>query len=113
MVEKDLKHLSADEVNTLMSRYYDGESASHLIAEYNISAHASELYKLFPPEVFPDYICEYCGEPLVIDRPSKTRKMRQDMNENCIALFVDTGHFNQIVDVKTVLRRSNYFKLSS
>lgn len=73
-MEKNLEHLTSEQIECLMQRYYAGESASKLVKEYNISAHGSELYKLFPPEVFPDYICEYCDEPLVINRPSKTRK---------------------------------------
>ena len=57
-----------------MRRYYDGEAVSKLIKEYNSSVHASELYKLFPPEVYQNYSCEYCDEFLVINRPSKTTK---------------------------------------
>lgn len=49
---KDLSHLTSEEIETLMRRYYDGEAVSKLIKEYNISVHASELYKLFPPEVY-------------------------------------------------------------
>lgn len=44
---KDLSHLTSEEIETLMRRYYDGEAVSKLIKEYNISAHASELYKLY------------------------------------------------------------------
>ena len=46
---KDLSHLTSEEIEILMQRYYDGEAISKLIKEYSISAHASELYKLFPP----------------------------------------------------------------
>ena len=65
-MEKNLDHLTSEEVETLMQRYYAGESVSELTKEYGISVHSSELYKLFSPEVFPNYICEYCAEPLVI-----------------------------------------------
>lgn len=41
---KDLSHLTSEEIETLMRRYYDGEAVSKLIKEYNISVHASELY---------------------------------------------------------------------
>ena len=58
---KDLSHLTSEEIETLMRRYYDGEAVSKLIKEYNISVHASELYKLFPPEVYQNYSCEYCA----------------------------------------------------
>lgn len=75
---KDLSHLTSEEIETLMRRYYDGEAVSKLIKEYNISVHASELYKLFPPEVYQNYSCEYCDEFLVINRPSKTTKTSLD-----------------------------------
>ena len=73
-MKKDLGHLSSEEIETLMQRYYSGEAVSKLIKEYNISVHASELYKLFPPEVYSNYSCEYCDEYLVINRPSKTMR---------------------------------------
>ena len=73
-MEKNLDHLTSEEIETLMQRYYAGESVSKLTKEYGISVCSSNLYKLFPPEVFPNYICEYCDEPLVINRPSKTMK---------------------------------------
>ena len=73
-MEKNLDHLTSEEIETLMQRYYAGESVSKLTKEYGISVRSSDLYKLFPPEAFANYICEYCDEPLVINRPSKTMK---------------------------------------
>ena len=68
---KDLNHLSSAEINTLMQRYYDGEAVTKLAKEYQLPVRTSELYKLFPPEVCEDELCEYCGENLVRDRLSK------------------------------------------
>lgn len=68
---KNLNHLSDAEIRTLMQRYYHGEAVTKLIKEYQLSVHASELYKLFPPKVCEDDFCEYCGENLVWDRLSK------------------------------------------
>lgn len=68
----NLNHLSDSEVNTLMQRYYGGEAVTKLIKEYQLSVRTAELYKLFPPEVCEDEICEYCDQPLVRDRRSKT-----------------------------------------
>ena len=73
-MQKDLGHLSSEEIEALMQRYYNGEAASRLIKEYKLSVRAAELYKLFPPEVYPNYSCEYCDEFLVINRPSKATK---------------------------------------
>lgn len=68
---KDLNHLSDTEVETLMQRYYSGEAVTKLLKEYQLSIRTAELYKLFPPEVCEDDICEYCEEYLVRDRLSK------------------------------------------
>lgn len=69
---KDLNHLTASDVDTLIQRYYNGEAVSKLLTEYQLSVRTSELYKLFPPEVCEDDVCEYCDEYLVRDRQSKT-----------------------------------------
>ena len=45
-MNNDLGHLSDNEIQDLMLRYYNGESASKLIKEYKISTYASNLYKL-------------------------------------------------------------------
>ena len=42
-MKKDLSHLSSEEIEILMQRYYNGEAASRLIKEYNISVRASEI----------------------------------------------------------------------
>ena len=68
----DLSHLTDDKVNELIERYYRGEAAKKLIAEFTLDVRSSDLYKLFPAKVFPEYQCEYCGSILVASRPSKT-----------------------------------------
>ena len=75
-LEKNLQHLSKQETEKLIERYYNGESVKNLIKEYKINASIGELYKLFPPEVFDNYKCEYCNISLVINRPSKTNQNR-------------------------------------
>lgn len=70
-MHKNLKHLSTHEIELLMQRYYNGESVTQLIKEYQLSVRTSELYKLFPPETITDEFCEYCNEQLVRDRISK------------------------------------------
>ena len=58
-MEKNLDHLTSEEIETLMQRYYAGESVSKLTKEYGISVRSSGLYKLFPPEIFPNYFSRY------------------------------------------------------
>lgn len=67
-----LKHLSDDQIDMLMQRYYDGENVANLVEEYDIQISSSHLYRCFPPMVCNDYICDYCHVPLVINRPSKS-----------------------------------------
>lgn len=69
---KDLKHLSNIEIETLMQRYYNGETITNLLNEYHLSVRANELYKLFPLEILKNETCKYCKEPLVRNRLSKT-----------------------------------------
>lgn len=71
---QELSHLTEKEIQDIMLRYYNGESASKLIKEFNISTYASNLHKVFPPEIFENYTCDFCGSFLVINRPSKSMK---------------------------------------
>lgn len=70
-MHKNLEHLSEKQIEDLMARYYAGESVKKLISTFEIDVHSSALYKLFPPEEYDNYSCEYCGSVLVADRPSK------------------------------------------
>ena len=93
-MEKDISHLTSEQIDTLMQRYYNGESTKKLLDEYNISVRPAELYKLFPPKVYPDYTCSYCGSSLISNRPSKSAiKNYSQYTENkpsYIVLTVDT-----------------------
>ena len=48
-MEKNLDHLTSEEIETLMQRYYAGESVSKLTKEYGISVRSSNLYKKYIP----------------------------------------------------------------
>lgn len=62
--------LTPQQVDELIRRYYRGESAKSLIAEYELDVHPRLLYSLFPPEVIEE-VCEYCGTNLVKTRESR------------------------------------------
>jgi len=81
----DLTHLSDEEIETLMNRYYNDESAKKLVGEYELKVTPSNLYKLFPPEAFAQYECENCESILVADRPSKasTKAPRYESSLYC------------------------------
>ena len=67
-----LSHLTDDQVNELMSRYYDGEKNSTLIDEYEIDISSSLLVKAFPMKGYPDILCPYCEIAMVSYRKSKS-----------------------------------------
>ena len=67
----NLEHLSTEDIEELVRRYYNGEAVAQLIEEYHLSVRTSSLYKLFPREVLTNVVCEYCGTNLVRDRPPK------------------------------------------
>ena len=82
---KDLKHLTIAEIDSLIKRYYAGESVTKLLKEYHLTIRTTELYKLFPPEICENDSCEYCGESLVRDRLSKSASswMRSNADIYC------------------------------
>jgi hypothetical protein len=69
---EELSHLSLEQVQNLVTRYYNGERASALIKEYEIDCPPTKLYELFPPVVMEDKTCEYCNGPIVCIRFSKS-----------------------------------------
>lgn len=80
-----LEHLSETQVETLIERYYGGESVKNLLAEFQISVLPAKLYTLFPPEICKNEVCKYCGSFLIRNRLSKTagRRMRDNADMYC------------------------------
>ena len=72
-----LNHLTKEQVESLMQRYYDGESTYALIDEYNLKVSPNALYCAFPPKEL-DFSCEYCGTNLIQKRVSKSSYPRSD-----------------------------------
>ena len=60
----DLNHLSNEEIDLLIERYYNGEKTTDLISEFKINAKPSQLVKLFPPRI-SDILCKYCGLTMI------------------------------------------------
>ena len=67
-----LNHLSSEELKDLITRYYADEKIKSLLEEFKINCKPSELYTLFPEEVFEDIMCNYCDVPMIRKRVSKT-----------------------------------------
>ena len=68
-----LSHLSKDQIDELINRYYKGEKTTDLIEEYNINISTSGLVGLFPPEINDDLYCPFCdNQSLISKRPSRS-----------------------------------------
>ena len=71
-----IEHLSDEQVEDLMNRYYAGEDQKKLTEEFQIKVTNGRLYTLFPSIVREDLDpCPYCGIYPTQKRASKT-KMR-------------------------------------
>jgi hypothetical protein len=70
--QKKLSHLSQEQIERLMQRYYDGEKNDLLIKEYNIDIRTGLLVKTFPILTHDDILCPYCDIPMVSYRESKS-----------------------------------------
>lgn len=92
-IDKKLEHLGEEEIATLINRYYSNEKAKSLVEEYKIEINPSKLYTLFPPIIYEDKLCIYCGKPMLIKRPSKSSCGYGRNNAYCINCGHEDSHF--------------------
>lgn len=71
-LDPKISHLSAAQIQALMSRYYQGERIDLLLHEYQVDCAPSQLYRLFPSEVLPENRCPYCDKAMIRERFSRT-----------------------------------------
>lgn len=64
MAHKDLSHLSKEQIEELIKRYYAGENIKSLLEEFDIKVSPSVLVTLFP-ETESKEVCEFCGSHLM------------------------------------------------
>lgn len=74
IIKKDvrLNHLTDEQIEELIKKYYNGVKTNKLIEEYEIDIASNSLYTIFPPEVCNDKICPNCNVALVRKRVGKT-----------------------------------------
>lgn len=65
-------HLTEDQLNELILRYYAGEKVADLIAAYDLRVAPNRIPSLFPPFVLEELPCPYCGRPLLQNAPTRT-----------------------------------------
>lgn len=66
-----LSHLTPEQVQTLMYRYYAGEHVTSLLGEFEIQCAPSALCRQFPPEQV-GIDCPACAAPLIKRRGSRS-----------------------------------------
>ena len=75
-------HLSEQELEHLMKRYYEKEKVTDLISEYNLQIKRGEITKHFPPEVLEENCC-YCNINLIRSRCSREYKWWRNTPGHC------------------------------
>ena len=73
LMGKNVGELSEIDLKNLIEEYYMGVKTDELIRKYDLNCNSTSIYKYFPPMVFSDFKCEFCGSALVMDRISKTK----------------------------------------
>ncbi|MGL5354171.1 MAG: hypothetical protein ACRDA5_12740, partial [Clostridium sp.] len=89
--DERLNHLSKEQINELVERYYKNEKVSELISEFDINCRSSELVKLFPPKILDDKICIYCNIPMIRNYVSRGGFEAPVHCHNCLHKFEDVN----------------------
>ena len=83
-LHEKLAHLTPEQVDDLIRRYYGIETLASLIEAFNIDAKPAGLVQLFPPVVHKDLLCPYCPDKnLISKRPAKTSARRRPETPHC------------------------------
>lgn len=92
-IDPRLAHLTNDQIEELVCRYYDGENTKALILEYKVDCVESQLYKLFPPLTLHQMPCPHCAIPMVRERRSRSSSRFSRSNIHCPnCRHVDDAH---------------------
>ncbi len=70
--QNKLAHLTDEEIEILIERYYNGDKNSILLKEYNIDIQSSFLLKTFPMKTHNNELCPFCNIPMFSHRKSKS-----------------------------------------
>jgi replicative DNA helicase len=76
-IDKRLMHLSDNDIQELIKRYYSGENIKKLIEQYKINARPSQLVGLFPPKKTLK-VCPYCHENFILIYKSRSYFTQND-----------------------------------
>ena len=83
-LHEKLAHLTPEQVDDLIKRYYEGEKLASLTEAFNIDAKPAGLIHLLPPVVHKDLPCPYCPNTnLISKRLPKTHEPRRFGTPHC------------------------------
>lgn len=80
-MNKNLDHLTTDQIASLIERYYRNENVASLLTEYTIDVPASALFKLFPDQVI-EARCPYCYL-VAPETPLKDQRIKNGLSSLC------------------------------
>lgn len=89
-MNEKLLHLTSNQLENLIERYYSNEKIANLIKEFDLKLRPTELVKNFPPEVL-DSECIYCGTNIIRSRISREYSKWRTASEYC----PNCGHENK------------------
>lgn len=71
-VDDRISHLKTEEIQDLITRYYNKENVANLINEYRINITPTKLCEVFPPRISEE-VCPYCHSPMFIKMSSRSQ----------------------------------------
>ena len=90
-VHEKLAHLTPEQLDDLINRYYGKEKVPALIEEFGIDTSPGKLIYLFPPIPHEDLFCHYCKDTnLVSNRAPRTGYSSRSQTPYC----PECGHKN-------------------
>lgn len=94
MIHEKLSHLSANEIDEMLDRYYEGrEKVATLITEYRIDSSPSRFAQLLPAKVCHELECPYCeGQVLIQKRKSRDSYQPAPECPNCAHKYAEHCH---------------------
>lgn len=81
-MNEKFSHLTEEQIQELIERYYEKEKVSDLISEYKLSLRPNQLVRNFPPEVL-ETECLHCKANLIKPRVSRDYQYWKTIFEYC------------------------------
>ena len=91
-MNEKLSHLTKEQIQELIERYYEKEKVLDLIAEFKLNLRPGQLVKHLPPQIL-EIKCPYCEINLIKPRISRDAKSWKTIPEYCPNCGHEEGGF--------------------